>query len=148
MPSVYTYRYKNSETRPSRFISELRKHIDPYDTEILTVGYPENPKHQYLNEIHGSLQTLKSFGILTRLTHIRDKTKMYRRIFRYTGAGKKRKHDLNDVSNMLLSGSSCWFYTHEIEYIISNTTKQVYNMHRTGIIALYYGIIKNRLIGD
>ena len=139
----YTFSFKQNKV--TRFISELQKLIDPYDTDILLVDFDRANKLQYVNQIYGCIQTLKIFGTINSLTFINDHRKMFTRISRYVNAGKKRKMTRNGIANLLLESRSCVFYTKSIEIFISNKSTQGYNQHRMSLISLYYMVVKHRL---
>jgi hypothetical protein len=145
--SVDYYTFNNKTKNATRFIRELRAMIDPYETEIVVINFDEFSGMDYMNQIYGSLHTLKLFGTVNKVTYISDPTKMFRRVFRYVGAGKGRKMTRDGVADMLLGSCSCKFYTKLVEINIANKSKQLYNLHRMGLVSVYYMLIKNKLQG-
>jgi hypothetical protein len=131
----------------SKFIIELQLMVEMYDTEIMVINFDECSDMDYMNRIYGSLTTLKKFGVVNKVTYIDDTKKMFRRIYRYVGAGKSRRLNRDGVADLLLETRSCKFYTKTVEINIANKTKQSYNLHRMGIISVYYMLIKNKLQG-
>jgi len=143
-PSIDMYHYNARGHDIVQVITKLYEMIDPYDTEIIVCGHPTVSKLTYINQVYGSLTTLKTFGIINKLTFIDDYDKIYKRIFRYIQAGRKRKRNIDVVSDMLHESSSCPFYNSEINYRINNSTG-LQTMYKLAVASCYYMIIKNRL---
>jgi hypothetical protein len=138
----YTYRCNNV----TRIISELKSYITSPDVTITVVNFPRDSKLPYYNTLYGSLLTLQQFKFIKQLTFIDEPKKMYKRIHQHLNASKKkRKLTLQGISKLLLDSKSCRFYTQTVDITINNSTNQVTNMLKLGIITTYYSTVKEKM---
>ena len=144
---LYLYRYNSTKNNATRFIEELRKIVDPYETEIIVINFPKGTKSPHFNQVYGAIMTLKKFGMLNKLTFNYDQKKMYKRIIYYTEAGKNRKQSLNGISQLLSDSVTCPFYDNTFEMILERQSTAIANLYKLSAIGIFYMIIKDKMQG-